>query len=227
MSIRKKSKSYFRNNRHSFETLKEVILTELNDEVRYEATKVIYEKYPEESITFIRDILMRDFNYNYRILEFSKGRRYNVNDLLNSMIIRSQDKAQMANDIINNNMVQFALSWKDFSRVFNIFYDLHLGAFILFHKGTKTVSYLCTRANDPFHFIQEAKVLSLSKPYHLKEVSKKTLRPMIRLLKSLLYIQKRELALTILNTEKENGLPHYKLSSNAHEVILCFGGLNK
>lgn len=227
MSIRKKSKSYLRNNRYSFETLKEVILTELNDEVRYEATKVIYEKYPEESITLIREILMRDFNYNFRILEFSKGRRYNVNDLLNSMIIRSQDKAQMANDIINNNMVQFALSWKYFSRAFNIFYDLHLGAFILFHKGTKTVSYLCTRASDPFHFIQESKDLSLSKHYHLKEVSKKTLRPMIRLLKSLLYIQKRELALTIVNIEKDNGLPQYKLSSNAHEVILYFGGLNK
>jgi len=227
MSIRKKSKSYFRNNRYSFETLKEVILTELNDEVRYEATKVLYEKYPEESITLIKDILMRDFNYNFRILKFSKGRRYNVNDLLNSMIIRSLDKAQMANDIINNNLVQFALSWKDFSTVFNIFYDLHLGIFILFHKGTETVAYLCARASDPFHFIQDSKEISLSKPFHLKEVSKKALRPLIGLLKNLLSIHKSELTLTILNTERDIGLPHYKLSSNAHEAIFYFGGLHK
>lgn len=95
-----------------------MIQRELNDAVRYEATKILYEKYPEESIPFIKDVLMRDFNYNFRILEFSKGKRYNVNDLLNSMIIRSHDKAQMASGIINNNLVQFALSWKDFSTVF-------------------------------------------------------------------------------------------------------------
>lgn len=89
------------------------------------------------------------------------------------------------------------------------------------------MAYLCTRARDPFDFIQESKQVSLSKPFHLKEVSKKTIHALIGLLKSLLSIQKGKLTLTILNTERENGLPRFKLSNNAHEVILYFGGLTK
>jgi len=225
MSIHNKLKHYLENSIYSFETLKEVILRELNDTVRYEATKVLYEKYPKESIPLIKDVLMRDFNYNFRILEFSKGRRYNVNDLLNSMIIRNHDKAQMASTIINNNLVPFALSWKDFSADFHIFYDLHLGVFILFHKGTETVAYLCSRANDPFHFIKESNVFFLSKLYLLKQVSKKALRPLIRLLGNLLSIHKKELTLAILDLKKKSGLPQYKLSSNDHEILLYFGCL--
>jgi hypothetical protein len=227
MSIRKKSKVYLKDTMHSFGSLKEQILRELNDIVRYEATKILYEKYPEESLPFIKDVLMRDFNYNFRIIEFSKGRRYNVNDLLNSMIIRSHEKAQMAKDIINNNLIHFALSWKDFSTDFNIFYDLNLRAFILFHMGTETVAFLCSRSSDPFYFIQESKEISISKSFHIKDLSKKAIRPLTRLLKSLLSINKKELILSFLNSEKKNRLPRYKLFSNSHEVILYFGGLEK
>ncbi|MFX1337987.1 MAG: hypothetical protein ACFFDK_05220 [Promethearchaeota archaeon] len=227
MSVLKKSKILLSDCMKSFESLKKVILTELNDTVRYEATKVLYEKFPEESLSFIKDVLIRDFNYNFRIFEFSEGRRYNVNDLLNSMIIRSHDKAQMANDIINNNLIQFALSWKDFTRAFNIFYDLHLGAFILFHNHTEIVAYLCTRACDPFHFIHKFKDISFSKSLHLTGVSKKAIRSMVKLLKDLLSIHKRDLILSVLYTQTENTLPKYKLSSKDHDVILYFGGLDK
>ena len=175
MTIHNKLKFDLKNSMHSFNSLKSAISNELNDAVRYEMTKIFYEKYPEDSIPFVKDMLITDFNYNYRILEFSKARRYNVNDLLNSIIIRSRDKAQMANDIINNNLILFALSWKDFLPRFDIFYDLHLGAFVLFHKGTETVAYLCTRVGDPFQHIQESKEIPLLKSYGVKDVSRKVL----------------------------------------------------
>jgi len=225
MSILKRSKIFLNDTNHSFKALKDIILKELNDTIRYETTKVLYEKFPEESLPFIKDVLSRDFNYNFPILEFSKGRRYNINDLLNSIIIRSHDKAQMANDIINNNLIQFALSWKEFATDFNIFYDLYLGTFILFHKGAKAVAYLCTRACDPFHFIQISKEIPFSKLFHSTDISKKTLNPMVGLLKDLLSIHKKQLILFALDTEKEKGLPQYKLISNEYDVILYFGGL--
>ena len=227
MTTHKKLKFDLKNSTYSFDSLKSAISNELNDAIRYERTKIFYEKYPEESIQFVKDMLITDFNYNFRILEFSNARRYSVNDLLNSIIIRSHDKAQMANYIINNNLIRFALSWKDFSPRFAIFYDLHLGAFILFHKDTETVVYLCSRAGDPFHYIQESKEIPLSKSYGLKEISRKVLLLMVGLLKKLLDVQKKELVLTILTIVEGNGLPQYKLSSYSHEIIIYFGALSK
>jgi hypothetical protein len=227
MKIHNKSKLDLKNSMHTFDSLKREISTELNDAIRYERTKIFYEKYPDNSISFIKDMLITDFNYNFRILEFSKVKRYSVNDLLNSIIIRSRDKAQMANDIINNNLIWFALSWKDFSIKFAIFYDLHLGAFILFHKGTETVVYLCSRAADPFQHIQGSKEITLSKSYRLNKISRKSLLLMVDLLNKLLNVQKKELMLTFLNTEKGHGLPQYKLASPLQEIIIYFGTLSK
>lgn len=227
MKIHNTSEFDLKNSMHSFNSLKSKISYELNDTVRYETTKVFYEQYPEDSIPFVKDMLITDFNYNFRILEFSKARRYSINDLLNSIIIRSRDKTQMANDIINNNLIKFALSWKDFSTSFDIFYDLHLGAFILFHKDMETVVYLCSRASDPFQHIQESKEILLSKLSVLKDGSRKVLMLMVGLLIKLLDVQKKELILTFLNVEKGNGLPQYKLSSNSHEIIIYFGVLSR
>ena len=226
MIIPKKLKFHQKYAPNTFNSLKKKILNELNDAIRYELTKILYEKYPEESLPLIKDILMRDFNYNFQIVEFSIAKRYSVNDLLNSMIIRSHDKAQMTNNIINNNLIMFALSWKDFATNFDILYDLHLGVFILLHKGTKIIAYLCSRANDPFHFMQESHEISLLKSYTLNHISRKEFHQIVKLFKTLLNLQKKEIVLTELYKEKGNALPEYKLSSNSQHIILYFGVSN-
>ena len=89
----------------SFESLKELIFTELNDEIRYKVTKILYNTYPKKSISVIKEVLMRDLNYNYRMINFSRDKRYNINDLLDTIIAKDCHRRQMVHDIINNNLV--------------------------------------------------------------------------------------------------------------------------
>ncbi len=223
MVIQNKSEVYKKIKYISFESLKEQIFKELNDEIRYKATKILYNSNPEKCNQFIKEILMRDLNYNFRIINFSKDKRYNINDLLDSIIARDYHRRQMVHNIINNNLVRFALSWKDYQKDFHIFYDIYLNCFVLFHKTSEGLAFLCSRANDSFHSIRTSQCISLLDADHLKDISEMTLQSIIDLLEDLLSIQKTELILAKLNTVQTIGLPKYKLISRNHEFIIYFG----
>ena len=72
--LRKLEKIEF-NGDEMFEFLKDLALTDANNEIRYMASKMIYKNYPKRGKSLIKWLLMNDSNYNFRIINFSKSKR--------------------------------------------------------------------------------------------------------------------------------------------------------
>ena len=207
----------------TFETLKEIILSEMSEEIRYHLIKILYYNFPERSLPFLKQVLMTDYNYNFRIIDFSEDKRYNMNDILNFIIIKKYHRKQMLNDIINNNLVRFAISWKEYAKFFNVFYDLSLKCFILFSKEIEFFIYFCSRVNDPFDFVPIQNLISISKVKPLNKIQGKIFRVVIKFLKEFLDIQKKDLNIVVMQKEIDETLPKFKIFSEKHEFFVYIG----
>lgn len=208
------------NNQNFFENLKKHILAEINDEIRYNLIKVLYHHFPERSSLFLIKVLMIDYNYNFNTINFSEDLRYNVNDILNNIIINKKHKKQMVDDIVNNNLIQFAISWKDYKIYFNIFYDLNLKCFILFSKEVNSFIYFCSRLNDPFDFISFHKILTISDISFKYFKSLKILNIAVQFLKRFLNLQERDIKLAISKTENSVGTPNFKIFCDRYDFVI-------
>lgn len=220
--LRKLEKIEF-NDDEIFEFLKDLALTDANSEIRYMASKIIYKNYPEKSKSLIKWLLMNDSNYNFRIINFSKSKRNNFSDIINSSIEKTQNREKMLSEIIDNDFERFVLSWKDYSNDVQIFYDLDLRCFILYLKKDDYYAYFCRRATDPFQSIPINTIISISKIRKSKDVSKKVINTIIVFLKKFLGEKKRELQLASLTGGKINYIPRFKVFSRKHEFIIYFG----
>ncbi|MFX1259973.1 MAG: hypothetical protein ACFFAN_19160, partial [Promethearchaeota archaeon] len=155
-SIEEKRLNYLRkleqiqfNTDEVFDYLEQVALTDTNHELRYIATKIIYKNFPEKSRPLIKRLLTNDLNYNFDIINTSKPERYNFNELVNWGIKNMRNREEMVEGIANNDLLDFALSWKEYSNNFKIFYSINLKCFVLHLKNTNIIAYLCRKATDP------------------------------------------------------------------------------
>ncbi|TFG30173.1 MAG: HEAT repeat domain-containing protein [Promethearchaeota archaeon] len=209
-------------NRQAFEVLKELILTEMNDDIRYHLIKILHNNYPEKSLSFLKQLLITDYNYDFRIIDFSEDKRYNMNDLLNFIIIKKYHRKKMIKDIINNNLLRFAVSWKDYAKTFFIFYDLCLRCFVLCDKKTNVLIYLCSRVNDPFDFTSVKKYIIISNIKLLNGIQLKILEEIKKFLKKFLKDREKNLNLVIMQIENNENLPKFKVFNDKYEFILYF-----
>ena len=207
----------------TFEALKQIIISEMSEEIRYHLIKILYNNFPEKSLPFLKQVLMTDYNYNFRIIDFSEDKRYNMNDVLNFIINKKYHRKQMLSDIINNNLIRFAISWKEYAKYFNVFYDLSLKSFVLFSKEIDFFLYFCSRANDPFDFGPNQKIISFSKVKFLNKIQRKKFRVVLIFLKEFLNIQERDLNLVVIQKKNDEILPKFKVFSDNHEFFVYFG----
>ena len=145
-----------------------------------------------------------------------------MNDILNFIIIKKYQRKEMVKDIINNNLLQFAVSWKDYTKNFFIFYDLCLRCFVLCEKKTNVLIYLCSRVNDPFDFTSVKKDILISNINLLNGIQIKILENIKKFFKKLLNVHEKDLDLVIMQTENNENFPKFKVFSDKYEFITYF-----
>ena len=200
-----------------FDQLKQLILHEYKSYNRYIATRILYNNYPEKAIPFLQERLLEDMNYNIKIVNFLEHKRSNINDLMDTIILRKQNTRKMIKDITRNHLIKFVLNWREYLQAFHIFYDIYLKCFILIAKNSKMIAYLCNGREDPFNTSVISGVISV-----FKNKNSIYLKPLIKLLHKIFQSNKNDLRLGIINSKKDIEYPQFKLYSPYHEYFIYY-----
>ncbi len=137
-----------------FSVLKHLALSDSNNDVRFEAVKILYARYPEESVELIKYILLHDSNYNIPFIDLTEKERYNFNDLIDISMERQINKEKMVKGILGTDLIHIILKWKDCTDRFKLFYEVNLNCFIAFHRQTQILYYIFRSKYDPFHYFK-------------------------------------------------------------------------
>ena len=70
----------------TFELLENIMLYSKSEKTRYLTAQILYENFFEKSKSSLKNTLLRDLNYRFRVLNYSPSKRYNINDILNSCV---------------------------------------------------------------------------------------------------------------------------------------------
>ena len=145
-----------------FSVLKHLALSDSNKDIRFEAVKILYARYPEESAELIKYILLHDSNYNIPFIDLTERERYNFNDLINISMERQINKEKMVNGIVGTDLIHVVLKWKDCTDRFKLFYEVNLNCFIAFHHDSKLIYYIFSSKYDPFFHFNSIKPIPVS-----------------------------------------------------------------
>lgn len=145
-----------------FLVLKHLALSDSFNDIRFEAVKILYARYPEESAELIKYILLHDSNYNIPFIDLTERERYNFNDLIDISMERQINKEKMVNGIIGTDLIHVILRWKDCTDQFKLFYEVNLNCFIAFHHHSQLLYYIFSSKYDPFFRFKSIKSLPVS-----------------------------------------------------------------
>jgi len=145
-----------------FSVLKHLVLSDSNDNVRSEAVKILYARYPAESVELIKYILLHDSNYNIPFIDLTERERYNFNDLIDISMERQINKEKMVKGIVGTDLIHVILNWKDCTDQFKLFYEVNLNCFIAFHRKTQSLYYIFSSKYDPFLYFKLIKSIPFS-----------------------------------------------------------------
>ena len=201
-----------------FAFLEDIALSHRNDKIRYVAAKLLFKNYPEESIESLRSLLAQDLNYKIRVFNLTDSKRYNFNDMLNNTIKQIKNKDRMIEDIIKYNYTEFALSWKDYLDIFNVFYNIELKCFILNFKNSQKVAYLVNRISDPFYELRVGSILDIKGFRYIYRNSAK-LKVVFDFLRRFLHVKNNDLKVLPL-IEQEDGFPNYRIFCDSRELLV-------
>lgn len=202
-----------------FKFLEDVALLHKNDKIRYGAAKLLYKNYPEKSSNLIKELLSHDSNYKIRIFNLNDSKMYNFNELVNLSIKQVHNKDKMINDIFTYNFTDFALSWKDYVDLFNMFYNIELNCFILNFKDSQEFAYLCNRVSDPFYGLRVESILNTNKIRYLVKGSSK-MRAVMEFFRRLLQVKNGEIKALSLRPEQEGFLPNLRIFCDTGEFLI-------
>ncbi len=145
-----------------FSVLKHLALSDVNSNVRSEAVKILYARYPEESAELIKYILLHDSNYNIPFIDLTERERYNFNDLIDISMDRQINKEKMVKGIVGTDLIHVILKWKDFTDRFKLFYEVNLNCFIALDRDTQLLYYIFSSKYDPFLYFKLIKSIPVS-----------------------------------------------------------------
>ncbi|MFW9946737.1 MAG: HEAT repeat domain-containing protein [Candidatus Odinarchaeota archaeon] len=160
-NLKKLSKSDF-GKYDVFSVLKYLALSDINNNIRSEAVKILYARYPEESVELIKYILLHDSNYNIPFINLTKRERYNFNDLIDISMERQINKEKMVKGIVGTDLTHVILKWKDCADQFKLFYEVNLNCFIAFHHQKQLLYYIFSSKYDPFLYFKLIKSIPIS-----------------------------------------------------------------
>ena len=145
-----------------FLVLKHLALSDSFNDIRFEAVKILYARYPKESEELIKYILLHDSNYNIPFIDLTERERYNFNDLIDISMERQINKEKMINRIIDTDLIHIILRWKDCTDRFKLFYEVNLNCFIAFHLHNHLIYYIFSSKHDPFFHFKSIKSIPVS-----------------------------------------------------------------
>lgn len=145
-----------------FSVLKHLALSDSSNNVRFEALKILYTRYPEESAELIKYILLHDSNYNIPFIDLTERERYNFNDLIDISMERQINKEKMVKGIVGTDLIHIILKWKDCKDRFKLFYEVNLNCFIAFHHQSQLIYYIFSSKYDPFFHFKSIKSIPIS-----------------------------------------------------------------
>ncbi|MFX1497893.1 MAG: hypothetical protein ACFFBH_10225 [Promethearchaeota archaeon] len=137
-----------------FPILKRLISEDPNTEMRILAIKILHKQYQKKCEHLVKVAIKNEDYFDIPIIVSGKSKRYNFNDLISFSIEKMKYGEIMVNKLLNTELLDFLLDWRQYRDIFHIYYDIRLECFILVYKASLKLGYLCSNYNDHFSHLK-------------------------------------------------------------------------
>lgn len=192
-----------------FPTLKKLVLEDPNSEIRRLAIKILHKHYKRKSEHLIKTAIRNEDYFDIPIIISGERKRYNINDLISFSIEKMRYGELMVNELLKTELLNFLLDWRQCRDIFHIYYDITLGCFILVHKATLKVNYLCSNYSDHFSH------LKIEKEIQLEEVKQ---NPILNIFINTFYTSESKIRVVNLSQIKNEIYPTIKISDEVSNI---------